>query len=74
MKDENKAAMLPISTLRGCSDYTLRSVIVESEKAIFDIRQQNARMGGQWPASKPHLIKAHRKQIARCQTLLRESA
>ena len=70
MKDENKEAMLPMSALRDCTDDMLRSVIVESEEAIFDMRQQNAEMGRKWPVSKPHLVKAYRRQIARCKTLL----
>ena len=67
MKDENKEAMLSISTLRDCSNDMLRSVIVESEEAIFSMRQQNAEMNS---VGKPHLMKAHRRQIARCKTLL----
>lgn len=72
MKDENKEAMLPISTLRECNEFMLSKVIAESEQAIFDIRQQNASFGRKWPVKKLHLIKLHRKQIARCKTILSE--
>lgn len=70
MKDENKEAMLAISALRECTDDVLRGVIVESEEAIFTMRQANADFGRHWQVTKPHLMKAHRRQIARCKTLL----
>ena len=72
MKDENKEAMLSISALRDCTDDTLRGVIVESEEAIFALRQQNAKFGHNSPIAKPHLTKAYRRQIARCKTILLE--
>lgn len=73
MKDENREAMIPVDELRDyCSEEELRGIIADSEKAIFSMRQQNAEFGRQWPVSKPHLLKAHRMQIARCKTLLKE--
>lgn len=72
MKDENRESMLPTSTLRNCTDDALQAIIVDSEEDIFEMRQQNAEFGRQWPVSKPHLLKAHRRQIARCHTILSE--
>ena len=73
MKDENKEAMIPVDELRDyCNDEELRGIIADSEKAIFAIRQQNSEFGRQWPVSKPHLLKLHRRQIARCHTVLSE--
>ncbi len=72
MKDENKEAMLSMSALRDYTYDMLRNVIVESEEVMFELRQQNAEFGRKWPVAKPHLIKAHRRQIARCHTLLAE--
>jgi len=72
MKDENKEAMLPVNELRKCSRGELQQIVVDSKEAIFAMRQQNAAFGRKWPMSKPHLLKAYRKQIARCKTVLSE--
>ena len=72
MKDENKEAMLPLTALRDCTIDMLRNVIVESEEAMFELRQQNAKFGRKHPVAKPHLIRLYRRQIARCHTVLLE--
>lgn len=67
MKKENREVMLSMEDLRACSDKELNTIINESQQAILGIRTE-----GQFcPIEKPHLLKAHKKLIARCKTILK---
>ena len=71
MKDENRELFLEPEALRGCTDEQLENVISEGEQRIYEIRQQSMH-GNKVDIKQPHQIKALKKQIARCKTILRE--
>lgn len=63
-----QVAIPSIELLRESTDDELEAVIKESQQAILDLKTQ-AQFA---PLEKPHLIRTHKKLIARCKTLLRE--
>jgi ribosomal protein L29 len=64
--------MMTVSQLRECTDTELNGIIKESQQAILDMRHQAACIV--MPIEKPHLIRAHKKLIARCKTVLKEQS
>lgn len=57
-----------LDLLRESSDKELNQVVQESQQTLLEIRTQ----ANFAPVPKPHLIKAHKKLIARCKTVLNE--
>lgn len=57
-----------IDLLRESQDHEIEEVIKESQEALLEIRTQ----ANFCPIEKPHLIRQHKRLIARCKTILRE--
>jgi len=68
MKDENRELYLKTEELRACSIKELQAVIEDSQQRLLEIRHQSQLR----PNPKPHQIKALKKQIARCETIIKE--
>ncbi len=63
-----QVAIPSLELLRESTDDELEAVIKESQQAILELKTQ-----AQFASpEKPHLIRTHKKLIARCKTLLRE--
>ena len=71
MKKENAEVMIKAEDLRQATDEELEQVIEESTQKLHEMRSADMH-GNKWIPKKPHLIKAHKKLIARANTILRE--
>jgi ribosomal protein L29 len=71
MRKENEELFLSIEALRECTDSQLEAVIVEAQQRQYEIINQSMH-GNQIDIEQPHQLKALRKQIARCNTIMNE--
>jgi len=71
MKAQNQEVFLSTEFLRDSSDEELKALIKETQRDIFEVRNQLV-WGRKFNIERPHLVNGYKKLIARAKTILNE--